>query len=56
MNEMPTIVVYFVTSSEPPTGLGELGVPAIAPAVANADFAAIGPRIRSLPIRPSDLI
>jgi isoquinoline 1-oxidoreductase beta subunit len=56
MNEMPTIEVYFAPSTEPPTGLGELGVPAIAPAVANAIFAAIRLRIRRLPIRPSDLI
>jgi isoquinoline 1-oxidoreductase beta subunit len=55
MNEMPNIEVYFVPSTEPPTGLGELGVPAIAPAVANAIFAATGRRIRRLPIRPADL-
>ena len=54
MHEMPTIEVYFAPSTEPPTGLGELGVPAIAPAVANAIFAAVGLRIRRLPIRPSD--
>jgi isoquinoline 1-oxidoreductase beta subunit len=55
MNEMPTIEVYFVPSTESPMGLGELGVPAIAPAVANAIFAATGRRIRHLPIRPADL-
>jgi isoquinoline 1-oxidoreductase beta subunit len=55
MHEMPTIEVYFVPSTEPPTGLGELGVPAIAPAVANAIFAAIGRRIRRLPIQTADL-
>jgi isoquinoline 1-oxidoreductase subunit beta len=55
MSEMPSIEVYFVPSSEPPTGLGELGVPAIAPALANAIFAATGRRIRRLPIRPANL-
>lgn len=55
MNEMPTIEVYFVPSTEQPTGLGELGLPPIAPAVANAIFAATGRRIRHLPILPDDL-
>jgi isoquinoline 1-oxidoreductase subunit beta len=55
MHEMPTIEVYFVPATEQPTGLGELGVPAIAPAVANAIFAATGRRIRRLPIRADDL-
>ncbi|HWZ17203.1 MAG TPA: molybdopterin cofactor-binding domain-containing protein, partial [Ktedonobacteraceae bacterium] len=54
MNETPTIEVYFVPGNESPTGLGELGVPAIAPAVANAIFAATGQRIRRLPIRAAD--
>jgi isoquinoline 1-oxidoreductase subunit beta len=55
MNEMPTIEVYFVPSTDQPTGLGEPGVPPIAPAVANAIFAATGRRIRRLPIRAVDL-
>jgi len=55
MNETPTIEVYFVPGTESPTGLGELGVPAIAPAVANAIFAATGRRIRRLPIQAADL-
>ena len=55
MNEMPTIEVYFVPSTDSPTGLGEPAVPAIAPAVANAIFAATGRRIRRLPIRAADL-
>ena len=50
MDEMPQVEVYIADSQQPPTGIGEVGVPAIAPAVANAIFAATGKRIRSLPV------
>jgi len=55
MDEMPYVAVHIVPSSNPPTGIGEAGVPLIAPAVANAIFAATGKRIRKLPILPDDL-
>lgn len=55
MNEMPTIEVYIVPSQREPMGVGEMAVPPIAPAVANAVFAATGKRIRHLPIRAQDL-
>ena len=55
MSEMPEVEVYIVPSSDPPTGIGEVGVPPIAPAVANAVYAATGKRIRKLPILPTDL-
>ncbi len=51
MNEMPRIGVYIARSSQKPTGVGEPATPVIAPAVANALFAATGKPIRSLPIR-----
>ena len=47
--DAPNIDVVIVPSSEKPTGIGELGTPPIAPAVANAVFALGGKRIRSLP-------
>ena len=48
--EMPTVEVYIVASSAAPGGVGEPGVPVIAPAVANAVFAATGQRLRRLPL------
>ncbi|MFH1027707.1 MAG: xanthine dehydrogenase family protein molybdopterin-binding subunit [Pseudomonadota bacterium] len=50
MQGMPRVEAYIIDSSEPPGGVGEPGVPPIAPAVANALFAATGARVRSLPI------
>lgn len=49
MNEMPKVEVHVVQSSEKPGGIGEPGTPPIAPAVANAIFAATGKRLRRLP-------
>jgi isoquinoline 1-oxidoreductase beta subunit len=51
MNEMPHVEVHIVPSTERPSGVGEPGVPPVAPAVANAVFAATGQRLRRLPLR-----
>ena len=53
-NHMPAVEVHIVSSTENPTGVGEPGVPPIAPAVANAVFAATGRRFRSLPLLETD--
>jgi len=53
MAAMPKVEVHIIDSSEPPGGVGEPGVPPIAPAVANALFAATGARVRSLPLTPA---
>ncbi len=51
IDECPVIETEIVQSLEPPEGMGEVAVPPIAPAVANAVFAATGQRLRALPLR-----
>lgn len=55
MAEMPAVETHIVDSDAAPGGVGEPGMPPIAPAVANALFALTGRRLRRLPIRPADL-
>jgi isoquinoline 1-oxidoreductase beta subunit len=50
MGNMPKVEVYIVQSTEKMGGVGEPGLPPVAPAVTNAIFAATGKRIRTLPI------
>ncbi len=50
LNEMPVVEVHLVPGGDRPTGVGEPGVPPIAPAVANALFVLTGKRARSLPL------
>jgi len=53
--DAPVVETHIVDSGEAPGGLGEPGVPPVAPSICNAVFAATGKRIRTLPIRPEDL-
>jgi len=49
-NELPELDVHLVDSDEAPGGIGEAGVPLVAPALCNAIFTATGKRLRALPI------
>ncbi|MCS0628672.1 xanthine dehydrogenase family protein molybdopterin-binding subunit [Telluria mixta] len=49
MNDMPHVDVFIVPSQDPPTGMGEPGLPPLAPALANAVFKLTGKRLRKLP-------
>jgi isoquinoline 1-oxidoreductase subunit beta len=50
MYQMPEIKVVLVPSGDTPGGMGEVGVPLVAPAIANAVFALTGTRVRALPL------
>lgn len=51
MSQMPQIDVHIMPSAEPATGVGEPGVPPIAPALANALAALMGKRVNNLPLK-----
>ena len=55
MGNVPDVEIEFMPSTEAPVGLGEPATAVIAPAIANAIFAASGARLRHLPIRPEDV-
>lgn len=56
MIDTPDMEIEFIDSTEAPTGLGEPGVTAMAPAIANAIFNAVGVRMRHLPIKPDAVL
>ncbi|MEM9184150.1 MAG: xanthine dehydrogenase family protein molybdopterin-binding subunit, partial [Pseudomonadota bacterium] len=51
IDETPIIETHIVNSGHAPGGAGEPGTPVVAPALANAIFAASGVRVRSLPVK-----
>jgi CO/xanthine dehydrogenase Mo-binding subunit len=55
MDEMPLIEVHLIQSRDPPSGVGEMGIPPAAPAVFNAIYDAIGVRLRRMPFIAEDL-
>ena len=56
IHEMPKVEVHIVPSSEKPSGVGEPGVPPLAPVVANAVAKLGGPRVRRLPLTRAGLV
>jgi isoquinoline 1-oxidoreductase beta subunit len=56
LHETPALDVHILPSDAKPGGIGETGVPPVAPALCNAIFAATGKRLRSLPIASHKLI
>ena len=57
MNEAPKAIhVHIMESTEKPGGVGEPGVPPVAPAICNAIFAATGKRVRELPLKNAELV
>ncbi|UCD42520.1 MAG: xanthine dehydrogenase family protein molybdopterin-binding subunit, partial [Chloroflexota bacterium] len=56
MDEMPQVETHIVPSDRRPTGVGEMGVPPVAPAVFNAIYNATGKRIRQMPLQLEDLL
>ncbi|MDB5985791.1 MAG: xanthine dehydrogenase family protein molybdopterin-binding subunit [Nevskia sp.] len=56
IRDVPELDIEFIPSSEAPVGLGEPATTVVGPAIANAIFAAVGARLRHLPIRPDAVL
>ena len=56
MNEMPNIEVRAISTDNPPTGMGEIGLASVSGAIANAVFAATGARVRHMPMTPERVL
>ncbi len=56
MHQVPDLDIDFVTNDHMPVGLGEPGVIGVAPAIGNAIFHATGARLRTIPMRPQDIL
>jgi isoquinoline 1-oxidoreductase beta subunit len=56
MRDVSAMDIEFIPGTAPPTGLGEPATTVIGPAIGNAIFAAVGARLRHLPIRPADVL
>jgi isoquinoline 1-oxidoreductase beta subunit len=52
MSEVPEIITEVISSNDRPTGIGEIVLPVVAPAIANAVFALTGKRLRHMPFTP----
>ena len=52
MSDVPPMDVVVMASDQPPSGVGEAGVPVVAPAIANAVAQLTGKRLRELPMLP----
>jgi CO/xanthine dehydrogenase Mo-binding subunit len=56
MGDVPEMDIEFIASTEAPVGLGEPCTTVVGPAIGNAVFAAVGARVRDLPIRPAAIL
>jgi CO/xanthine dehydrogenase Mo-binding subunit len=56
MADVPPIEIKVISTDNPPTGIGEAGVPVVGPAIANAVARLTGKRLRQLPMLPSRVL